>query len=62
MGTERSQPKDIKEGHCFIGNSIAGDELTIDTLDVTVKSFDTQFFPLTDSDGYLLWIQTDTSL
>lgn len=46
--------KDIKEGHCFIGNSIAGDELTIDTLDVTVKSFDTQFFPLTDSDGYLL--------
>lgn len=46
--------KDIKEGNCFIGNSIAGDELTIDTLDVTVKSFDTQFFPLTDSDGYLL--------
>ena len=36
--------KDIKEGNCFIGNSIAGDELTIDTLDVTVKA-STRSFP-----------------
>lgn len=53
---------DLKGGNCYIKNSLAGDELSIDTLTVTVKSeilplVDKDTFLLMDSEGYLIYVR-----
>lgn len=55
VGDQVFRNNSILGGNCFIGNSIAGDELTVDTLDVKVDTSEqvpTLFCP-SDADGLL---------